>query len=602
MVGQIVDGKYQIVSFVGVGGTGRVYKANHIDLNRIIALKFLKSSDRVDLQRFRREAVSISQLRHRFIAAVYSLSISTDGTPYLAMEYLGGRSLQAAIDEGLQPGDAVRIVSQIAEGLSAAHAQGIVHRDVKPGNVVLVEDGQEQIPKVLDFGMARLTLNSSEQALTQTGEVFGTRQYISPEQYKGVAADHRADIFSLGMLLHEAVVKEGKVPEPLRPILEKALATEPADRYQSMDLLNEHLRKVTIEPSSCKYVLLSSEWVEGRQSFWNWYLLSICLGLLCLAIAVVLFVKQTIRSATKQVEPTVSIVRSSHHLPVATAALQIKVDALLTDGRPEEAEKLCNQWIERHKGSQPLPPEELLQLTIRRARCATNLKRYDDALPMWQTIDAYLTAHQNTHQRDLINSRRELSQLLRQMHQNEKAEQVLLESLEMARRAYNSELLELDVMKDLALTYADKGEASRAEAQYKLCIEKASKSNLAELGSCQANLGSLYRKLGRMREAEEYLAEALHTYERIKEPPPLLLAEAERELGQTYIARKRYKEAIAHLTNSWSIFSGTRKGAENLIITGELLQTACTENGVAMPADISAKWRRLREDKKQLAI
>lgn len=221
---------------------------------------------------------------------------------------------------------------------------------------------------------------------------------------------------------------------------------------------------------------------------------------------------------------------------------------------------------------------------------------------MWQTIDAYLTAHQNTHQRDLINSRRELSQLLRQMHQNEKAEQVLLESLEMARRAYNSELLELDVMKDLALTYADKGEASRAEAQYKLCIEKASKSNLAELGSCQANLGSLYRKLGRMREAEEYLAEALHTYERIKEPPPLLLAEAERELGQTYIARKRYKEAIAHLTNSWSIFSGTRNGAENLIITGELLQTACTENGVAMPADISAKWRRLREDKKQLAI
>ena len=207
-------GPYEIVSPIGAGGMGEVYKARDTRLDRTVAIKVLPehvASDPDLQQRFDREAKTISSLNHPHICTLYDVG-RQDGTAFLVMEYLEGETLAQRLTHGALPFDrALQIAIQIADALDKAHRSGIVHRDLKPGNIMLTKGGA----KLLDFGLAKLrpvatvgavaataapTISSP---LTGVGSIVGTFQYMAPEQLEGKEADARTDIFAFGAVLYE---------------------------------------------------------------------------------------------------------------------------------------------------------------------------------------------------------------------------------------------------------------------------------------------------------------------------------------------------------------------------------------------------------------
>ncbi|MDA0683388.1 MAG: serine/threonine-protein kinase [Bacteroidetes bacterium] len=207
---------YSITAELGRGGMGIVYKARDTKLDREVAIKVLPSAALAsadDRERFYREAKSAAALNHPNIAQVYQIDEAvpsdaphgTQPSPFIAMEYIAGGTLQDRIKEApLSLSDAVKIASQVAEALKAAHAKNIVHRDIKSANVMITEDG---IAKVLDFGLAKTNQSTM---LTRMGSTLGTVAYMSPEQARGQELDGRTDLYSLGTMLYELIA--GRLP------------------------------------------------------------------------------------------------------------------------------------------------------------------------------------------------------------------------------------------------------------------------------------------------------------------------------------------------------------------------------------------------------
>src|SRR6478672_11416919 len=206
-------GPYEILSPLGAGGMGEVYRAKDPRLGRDVAIKVLPASFSQDadrLRRFEQEAKAAGLLNHPNITIVYDIG-SHDGAPYVVQELLEGETLRAELASGrFSPRRAIDHATQIAHGLAAAHDKGIVHRDLKPENVFVTKEGRL---KILDFGLAKLTEMASASgahtnlptatAATEPGVVMGTIGYMSPEQIKGKPADARSDIFSFGTILYE---------------------------------------------------------------------------------------------------------------------------------------------------------------------------------------------------------------------------------------------------------------------------------------------------------------------------------------------------------------------------------------------------------------
>jgi serine/threonine-protein kinase len=272
-------GHYQIISLVGKGGMGEVYRARDTKLDRAVALKILPeemSADRERMRRFSREAKAASALNHPNVAHIYEIG-EAEGVSFIAMEYVEGQTLAAKINgHPLAVSEIVEIGSQIADALDEAHGKGITHRDIKPANVMLNERGRV---KVLNFGLAKITQpaaqpnagNISSMAETEPGLVMGTAPYMSPEQALGREVDHRSDLFSLGVALYEMATGRlpfagantsetldrilhsqpeamarfnYDVPADLERIVRKCLEKEPERRYQSawellVDLKNQ---------------------------------------------------------------------------------------------------------------------------------------------------------------------------------------------------------------------------------------------------------------------------------------------------------------------------------------------------------------------------
>jgi serine/threonine-protein kinase len=252
-------GTYDVVTVIGRGGMSVVLKAFDAALNRFVAIKVLASSwasNGASRARFAREARATAAVRHDNVVAIHGVE-EVEGLPYLVMEYVHGTSLQERLDRRgpLEVREILRIGIQIAAGLAAAHAQGLVHRDVKPSNILL-ENGVDRV-KVADFGLARAADDAS---LTQSGVIAGTPQYMAPEQARGEPIDHRADLFSLGSVLYAmctgrppfraantvAVLKRvcedeprpigevnSDIPEWLRAVIARLHAKRPEDRFQS---------------------------------------------------------------------------------------------------------------------------------------------------------------------------------------------------------------------------------------------------------------------------------------------------------------------------------------------------------------------------------
>ncbi len=271
---RLLGGRYELDGVVGRGGMAEVYRARDIRLDRIVAIKTLRADlarDQTFQARFRREAQSAASLNHPSIVAVYDTGedMATGvPVPYIVMEFVDGRTVRDLLIEGhrLLPERSLEIIDGVLRALEYSHQAGIVHRDIKPGNVMVTRNGDI---KVMDFGIAR-AMSDAQATMTQTAQVIGTAQYLSPEQARGDRVDARSDLYSAGCLLYELLtgrppftgdspvaiayqhVRENPIPpsriDPDIPlwadaIVLKAMAKNPADRYQSAAEMRADLQR-----------------------------------------------------------------------------------------------------------------------------------------------------------------------------------------------------------------------------------------------------------------------------------------------------------------------------------------------------------------------
>src|ERR1700749_3915036 len=271
---RLLGGRYELDGGVGRGGMAEVYRARDIRLDRIVAVKTLREDlarDQTFQARFRREAQAAASLNHPSIVAVYDPGADEAGqtnVPYIVMENVDGRTLRELLrdDRRLLPERALEITDGVLRALDYSHRNGIVHRDIKPGNVMLTRSAEV---KVMDFGIAR-AVSDSQATMTQTAQVIGTAQYLSPEQARGERVDARSDLYSTGCLLYELLtgrppftgdspvaiayqhVRENPIPpsrvDPEIPvwadsIVLKAMAKDPAERYQSAGEMRNDIQR-----------------------------------------------------------------------------------------------------------------------------------------------------------------------------------------------------------------------------------------------------------------------------------------------------------------------------------------------------------------------
>lgn len=288
IIGQILDKRFRVIEALGSGGMATVFKAEQFDLVRLVALKLMHSSliqDRDSYLRFEREAAALSSLSHKNIAMFYAYgvlepssfpSIDTHGQamPYIAMEYLEGKSLRELLNEeqSLPWTRALFITKQICQALAHAHNNQLIHRDIKPNNILLLDKPSQDFVKLVDFGLAKLILHPGQNAqkLTQTGSLIGSVAYMSPEQCECKVVDRRTDVYSLGCVLYEMLsgwmpltaenpiglmhkhvnevpvslhdkLPRGSVPVGLEECVFKAMAKDPDKRYQTTSEFEEDL-------------------------------------------------------------------------------------------------------------------------------------------------------------------------------------------------------------------------------------------------------------------------------------------------------------------------------------------------------------------------
>src|SRR5579864_5119476 len=258
---------YTLLEPIGHGGMAVVYRARQDSLERTVAVKILSENLAASpefMERFRREARTAANLRHPNVITVFDFGEDERGVPYLVLEYIEGPTLADLMDRGLEDRRVADLLDQIAAGLDYAHARGVIHRDIKPGNVLLTDDGRAVLA---DFGLAWL-LDGAH--LTLTGGVIGTPEYMSPEQAGGEPIDHRADVYSLGVVLYEMLVGERPfvaetpiavllqhlqdappsvldarpdLPLAVGGVITKALAKDPNERYLSAGALAQAFRQ-----------------------------------------------------------------------------------------------------------------------------------------------------------------------------------------------------------------------------------------------------------------------------------------------------------------------------------------------------------------------
>jgi serine/threonine protein kinase/tetratricopeptide (TPR) repeat protein len=314
MIGQLL-GHYRIIEKIGAGGMGEVYRAHDESLERDVALKVLPAgllADEAARKRFRKEALALAKLNHPYIETIYEFA-TQDGVDFLAMELIAGLTLGQKMTAGLlSDQETLRLGTQIAEGLNAAHEQGVVHCDLKPGNVMVTSNGHA---KVLDFGLAKFFHTSKDSSITESlteVRAAGTLPYMSPEQVRGERVDSRTDIYSAGAVLYEMSTGQRPFPEthgprlidailhqlPLPPsthnhkvkpafesVILKALDKDPERRYQSAKELSVDLKRLMVSAPLTSPLLVS----PPRRHMMRRFRLSIMISVSLAVVLVLVF-------------------------------------------------------------------------------------------------------------------------------------------------------------------------------------------------------------------------------------------------------------------------------------------------------------------------
>jgi Tol biopolymer transport system component len=314
MIGKTIA-HYKILEKLGGGGMGVVYKAEDTKLDRFVALKFLPpnlSENEKEKQRFMHEAKAASALQHNNICTIHQIDETADGQMFICMAYYEGETLKKKIERGpLNMEEAIDIAMQIAQGLERAHEVEIVHRDVKPANIMLTNRGEV---KIVDFGLAKL---AGRAMLTREGSTVGTAAYMSPEQAQGQTVDHRSDIFSFGVVLYEmatgncpfageyeaammySIVNEHPappselqqgMPKELERIIFKCLEKQKEDRYQSAEHLLTDVKKLKKDIGSEKHTAIATQRLQKSKTRKNIPLALIASGLTLVLASVILVI------------------------------------------------------------------------------------------------------------------------------------------------------------------------------------------------------------------------------------------------------------------------------------------------------------------------
>jgi eukaryotic-like serine/threonine-protein kinase len=306
-IGTVLAGRYEILKLIGRGGMGAVYKARDTELDRIVALKLIRpefAKNAEILRRFKQELILARQVTHKNVIRIFDLGQS-DGIKFITMDFVEGQDLrQLLLEKGkLAPEQAARIMLQICRALEAAHAEGVIHRDLKPQNVMLDANGRVY---VMDFGIARSALLPG---MTQTGALIGTPEYMSPEQARGEKLTERSDIFSLGIILYELltakspyysdtplatlwkrmqekatppVVVDPTLPQALSDIVVKALEIEPEKRFATAGQMAQQL-EIWLGPSTGSSAIILP--APRTPTYWKWASAALAILLVAAVVA-----------------------------------------------------------------------------------------------------------------------------------------------------------------------------------------------------------------------------------------------------------------------------------------------------------------------------
>ncbi len=443
--GSMFESKYSVLETLGSGGVGVVYKALQVDCNRIVALKILKESTERDSDftaRLQREALALSKLSHPNIVLVYNFGLSNEGIPYIAMEFVEGRSLRALInDGGISLLKALRIAKFAASALNYAHKNGIVHRDLKPENIVLAATPEADTVKIIDFGLASFQ-GPMLLKLTQSGHLIGTAEYMSPEQAAGKVAGPASDIYALSVCLFEMIsgnrpfdadnaigilykhqneqppdLSELQRYPSINSIIKKGLAMKPEDRFESMAEFADELQDAIDQFAESKTEVIAS---GSRKA------LVIAIALVAIVASLVAFLTfgTSLQSTTPSIDPSAIL-----KLPSDLAS-----NRLLESIKTAQASdiKLATRYYESVRDSAKFQKWPVAEQESFIYRCFVLLNDQNEGLKQTISIDAMELIFRRVKDEDLIEhpmsdeAKNRLSELIKYLLEHPCKDQKLL--------------------------------------------------------------------------------------------------------------------------------------------------------------------------------
>jgi serine/threonine protein kinase/tetratricopeptide (TPR) repeat protein len=406
--GSLIDKRYELNSLLGAGACGSVYKARDILLDRSVVAKILHKhlvANPEALERFRKEAITTTALSHHGIIRVYSHGVAGDGRPYMIMDYLEGKNLAETLRaEGrLSLERFLNLFLQVCEALSYAHERGVVHRDVKPSNIIVVKEEGSERAVIVDFGIARVLNQAGDQSSTQTGVLLGSSAYMSPEQCRGVSVDCRSDIYSLGCVMFESLVgnapfagesqldvmykhlnesagklgRLSELPEALGGLLRKCLEKMPESRYQTLAELKTDLLKCVEMQDTIKRRLAQS----GRRLKTGWRIAAVVVGSLFLAAAWFCLYRFRPEAAVQKTEaPKPANQAETMNLPQGEKAVAELVDSYSMAGKNEECLTICRRWEKKFMGGKMVSAAARGKVLQTIAEMLRRRRNFDEAL------------------------------------------------------------------------------------------------------------------------------------------------------------------------------------------------------------------------------